>query len=186
MSLINGIHGRPSEKQKIQILVHGLKAAGKTTMLDKLKEGTIETPIPSIDCNVAQFAYGNMSITAREVGGRDTIQSLKKQYYQSTDAIIFVVDSSDHSRLNEARDEVMRLMHESHLHQAALLVFANKQDLPHAMSDDELSDKLGLTTFDDWPWSVYPSCACEGDGFYDGLDWLQSKLAEHRKTIAKE
>merc|ERR1719210_3015053 len=110
-------------------------------MLDRLKRSKIETTIPTIGFNVEKFDYRNLSIIAWDLGGRSTIQSFWKHYYQGTDAIVFVVDSTDHSRIDDARDELMRLLNEGHLRQAALLVFANKQDLPHAMSVTELSDK---------------------------------------------
>lgn len=185
MSLINGIFSAPLEKQETQILIHGLEAAGKTTMLDKLKRGRLEPTIPTIGFKVEKFYYRNLSIIAWDLGGRSTIQSFWKQYYEGTDAIVFVVDSTDHSRIDDARDELMRLMHESHLRQAALLVFANKQDLPRAMSVTDVIDKLGLTKFCDRRWSIHPSCASSGDGLYDGLDWLHSKVMEQREKKAK-
>jgi GTPase SAR1 family protein len=59
---------------------------------------------------------------------------LWKYYYQNTDAIIYVVDSADRERVRESADELRKLLNESELEKSALLVFANKQDLPGAMS----------------------------------------------------
>lgn len=41
--------------------------------------------------------------------------------------LIFVVDSNDRERVNEAREELMRMLAEDELRDAVLLVFANKQ-----------------------------------------------------------
>jgi ADP-ribosylation factor 1/2 len=60
------------------------------------------------------------------------------------------------------------------LKDAILLVFANKQDLPNAMTAAELTDKLGLHTFRQRQWYVQSSCAVSGDGIYEGMDWLSS------------
>lgn len=43
--------------------------------------------------------------------------------------LIFVVDSNDRERVNEAREELMRMLAEDELREAVLLVFANKQVL---------------------------------------------------------
>lgn len=41
--------------------------------------------------------------------------------------LIFVVDSNDRERVNEAREELLRMLAEDELRDAVLLVFANKQ-----------------------------------------------------------
>uniref|UniRef100_A0A1I8EGZ0 ADP-ribosylation factor 1-like 2 n=1 Tax=Wuchereria bancrofti TaxID=6293 RepID=A0A1I8EGZ0_WUCBA len=58
--------------------------------------------------------------------------------------LIFVVDSNDRERIEESRAELHKMLSEDELRDATLLVFANKQDLPNAMSAAELTDKLGL------------------------------------------
>lgn len=48
--------------------------------------------------------------------------------------LIFVVDSNDRERVNEAREELMRMLAEDELRDAVLLVFANKQVCPRRVS----------------------------------------------------
>lgn len=57
------------------------------------------------------------------------------------------------------------------LRDAVLLVFANKQDLPNAMSASEITDKLGLNELRQRKWYIQSTCATTGDGLYEGLDW---------------
>lgn len=52
-----------------------------------------------------------------------------------------------------------------------LLVFANKQDLPNAMSAAEITDKLGLHALRQRQWYIQSTCATSGEGLYEGLDW---------------
>jgi signal recognition particle receptor subunit beta len=90
--------------------------------------------------------------------------------------LIFVVDSNDRDRIGEAREELMRMLSEDELREAALLVFANKQDLPNAMSTAEMTEKLGLHSLRQRSWYIQAACATSGDGLYEGLDWLANVL----------
>nr|POE53036.1 adp-ribosylation factor [Quercus suber] len=128
----------------MRILMVGLDAAGKTTILYKLKLGEIVTTIPTIGFNVETVEYKNISFTVWDVGGQDKIRPLWRHYFQNTQGLIFVVDSNDRDRVVEARDELHRMLNEDELRDAVLLVFANKQDLPNAMNAAEITDKLGL------------------------------------------
>ncbi len=58
---------------------------------------------------------------------------------------------------------------------AALLVFANKQDLPNAMSVAEVTDRLHLHQLRNRRWFIQGACATSGDGLYEGLDWLSNQ-----------
>jgi len=74
------------------------------------------------------------------------------------------------------------MLNEEELRNATLLVFANKQDLPTAMSTSEISSALGLDSMRQRNWFVQPSCACRGDGLYEGLEWLTSALKISRRA----
>uniref|UniRef100_A0A3Q3XEM1 ADP-ribosylation factor-like protein 14 n=1 Tax=Mola mola TaxID=94237 RepID=A0A3Q3XEM1_MOLML len=189
-------------KKEMRILMVGLDAAGKTTILYKLKLGEIVTTIPTIGefstassldicsltqtniwllvgrpCfNVETVEYKNISFTVWDVGGQDKIRPLWRHYFQNTQGLIFVVDSNDRERINEAKEEVMRMLSEDELKEAVLLVLANKQDLPNALNAAEVTDKLGLHNLRSRNWYIQSTCATSGDGLYEGLDWLSSQL----------
>jgi ADP-ribosylation factor protein 1 len=114
-------------KKEMRILMVGLDAAGKTTILYKLKLGEIVTTIPTIGFNVETVEYKNISFTVWDVGGQDKIRPLWRHYFQNTQGLIFVVDSNDRERVGEARDELHRMLQEDELRDAVLLIFANKQ-----------------------------------------------------------
>jgi len=164
--------GRLASKPDVRILMVGLDAAGKTTILYRLKLGEIVTTMPTIGFNVETVSYKRINFTCWDVGGKDKIRPLWRHYYQSTQAMIFVVDSNDRDRMGEACDELHRMLNEEELQQATLLVFANKQDLPNAMNITEVTDQLGLHMLRQRKWSIQGSCACNGDGLYNGLDLL--------------
>jgi len=155
----------------------GLDAAGKTTILYKLKLGEIVTTIPTIGFNVETVEYKNINFTVWDVGGQDKIRPLWRHYFQNTQGLIFVVDSNDRERANEAAEELNKMLNEDELRDAAVLVFANKQDLPNAMSVAEVTDKLGLHSIRNRKWYIQSTCATSGDGLYEGLDWLSNVLS---------
>jgi len=156
----------------------GLDAAGKTTILYKLKLGDIVTTVPTIGFNVETVEYKNISFTVWDVGGQTKIRKLWRHYFQNTQGIIFVVDSNDRERIAEAESELKNMLQEDELRDAVLLVFANKQDLPNSMSAAELTDKLGLNDLRNRQWYIQATCATQGTGLYEGLDWLSNELAK--------
>merc|ERR1712227_438055 len=175
---ISSVFSRLFGKKQMRILMVGLDAAGKTTILYKLKLGEIVTTIPTIGFNVETVEYKNICFTVWDVGGQDKIRPLWRHYFQNTQGLIFVVDSNDRERISEAKDELQRMLTEDELREAHVLVFANKQDLPNAMTASELTDQLGLQSLRNRKWYIQATCATQGHGLYEGLDWLSNELAK--------
>ena len=141
-------------KEEKRILMVGLDAAGKTTILYKLKLGEVVTTIPTIGFNVETVEYRSISFTVWDVGGQDKIRPLWRHYYQNTQGIIFVVDSNDRDRIDAANEELHRMLNEDELRDAVVLVFANKQDLPNALSPADVTNKLGLPALRSRKWYI--------------------------------
>eukprot|EP00455_Lapot_gusevi_P011377 TRINITY_DN1523_c0_g2_i2.p1 TRINITY_DN1523_c0_g2~~TRINITY_DN1523_c0_g2_i2.p1 ORF type:complete len:195 (+),score=31.71 TRINITY_DN1523_c0_g2_i2:138-722(+) len=180
-------------KLEARILMVGLDAAGKTTILYKLKLGELLTTIPTIGFNVETVEYKSVTFTMWDVGGQDKIRPLWRHYYQGCDAIIFVIDSSDRERIDEAhgyqhnaKEELHHMLASSELKNAAVLVLANKQDLPRAMGVSEITERLALPSLsrgiDTRPWHVQACCAVTGEGIYQGLDWLSDTVNARRAS----
>eukprot|EP00048_Salpingoeca_helianthica_P020096 m.4796 g.4796 ORF g.4796 m.4796 type:complete len:277 (+) comp4392_c0_seq2:148-978(+) len=164
-------------KRETRLLILGLDAAGKTSMLYRLKLGEIVTTIPTIGFNVETVQYKNTNFTVWDVGGRDKIRPLWRHYYQDTDAIIFMLDANDRERLDSAREDLEELLREDLLRDCPLLVFANKQDLPNAASQATVSDALKLSSVHNRTWFVQPCSVTLGEGLYEGMEWLAHQLA---------
>ncbi|XP_075877715.1 ADP-ribosylation factor 1 [Nelusetta ayraudi] len=162
--------------KEMRILMVGLDAAGKTTILYKLKLGEVVTTIPTIGFNVETVEYKSISFTVWDVGGQDKIRPLWRHYFQNTQGVIFVVDSNDRERVGEAQDELYKMLQEDELRDAVILVLANKQDLPNAMNVAEITDKMNLHAIRTRHWFIQATCASTGDGLYEGLDWLCNEL----------
>lgn len=171
---------RMVSKEEMRLLMLGLDAAGKTTVLYKLKLGEVVTTIPTVGFNVESVEYKNISFTVWDVGGQDKIRRLWRYYFQGTQGLVFVVDSSDRDRVEDAREELMNVLGEDEMRDAALLVLANKQDLPGAMPAAELTEKLRLHSMRSRKWYIQSTCATSGDGLYEGMDWMSRVLSSRK------
>ncbi|ODQ52682.1 ARF/SAR superfamily [Saitoella complicata NRRL Y-17804] len=160
----------------------GLDAAGKTTILYKLKLNQSVTTIPTVGFNVETVTYKNVKFNVWDVGGQDKIRPLWRHYYTGTQGLIFVIDSQDRDRIDEARTELHRIISDREMKESLLLVFANKQDLGGAMTPSEVTERLQLGKLKERLWYVQPSCATSGEGLFEGLAWLSN----HVKTPAKK
>ncbi|KAL6044108.1 Arf GTPase arf1 [Balamuthia mandrillaris] len=167
-------------RKDVRILMVGLDAAGKTTVLYKLKLGEAITTIPTIGFNVETIQYKNVRFTMWDVGGQDKIRPLWRHYFQGTHGVIFVVDSNDRERMEEASEVLHRMLREDEMREAVVLVLANKVDLPGALSVAEVSDRLGLHGMRERKWFIQGTCATRGEGLHEGLDWLSQMMNERR------
>nr|XP_020742507.1 ADP-ribosylation factor 4-like [Odocoileus virginianus texanus] len=149
---ISSLFSRLFGKKQMRILMVGLDAAGKTTILYKLKLGEIVTAIPTIGFNVETVEYKNICFTVWDVGGQDKIRPLWRHSFQNTQGLTFVVDSNDRERIQEGAEELQKMLQEDELRDAVLLLFANKQDLPNAMAISKMTDKLGLQSLRNRTW----------------------------------
>jgi ADP-ribosylation factor protein 1 len=87
-----------------------------------------------------------------------------------------VVDSGDLDRMDEARETLTYLLESEELKDTSLLVYANKQDLPGALTVPQLTEKLGLNSLRNTKWFVQGTCGTRGDGLYEGLDWMTKNV----------
>ena len=122
-------------------------------------------------------------MTMWDVGGQDKIRRLWNHYYRGTDALIYVVDCSDVARVEEARVELHKVLDndEVKLTNRAVLVYANKQDLPNALPPSEMLSRLQLDRVRGVEWYCQGSVASEGKGLYEGLEWLNNALTRSKK-----
>ncbi|KZZ89185.1 Small GTPase superfamily, ARF type [Moelleriella libera RCEF 2490] len=199
-SQLSKVMGRIFGSKEMRLLMLGLDAAGKTTILYKLKLGQDVTTIPTVGFNVETVTYKNVKFNVWDVGGQDKIRPLWRHYFSGTQGLIFVIDSSDRARMDEARQELHRIINDREMKDSLLLVFANKQDLKEgtsvplastwrqdkndtemltvclAMKPQEVTEALQLSKLKDKVWYVVPSCATTGEGLLEGLAWLSNNV----------
>ncbi|KAK9213450.1 hypothetical protein WN943_002838 [Citrus x changshan-huyou] len=167
--------------KEARILVLGLDNAGKTTILYRLQMGEVVSTIPTIGFNVETVQYNNIKFQVWDLGGQTSIRPYWRCYFPNTQAIIYVVDSSDTERLVIAKDEFHAILEEEELRGAVVLIFANKQvsvitvfvifkDLPGALDDAAVTEALELHKIKNRQWAIFKTSAIKGEGLFEGLD----------------
>uniref|UniRef100_A0A6A7GAR2 ADP-ribosylation factor 6 n=1 Tax=Hirondellea gigas TaxID=1518452 RepID=A0A6A7GAR2_9CRUS len=162
-------------KSRIRVLLLGLDSAGKTTILYHLKHGKATNTVPTIGFNVETIKYKKIEMNIWDVGGQDRLRPLWRHYYSGTSGVVFVIDSSDKSRMDKARDELHLLMHEEELERACVLALANKQDLPGACSPEEVSELMEMDQISHLHQTL-PAVAKTGEGINEAMDWLMANM----------
>lgn len=118
----------------------GLDNAGKTTILKRLNGEDIDTIEPTLGFNINTLEHRGYTLNFWDVGGQRSLRSYWRNYFESTDGLVWVVDSADKMRLENCKDELNNLLQEERLAGATLLVLANKQDVPGALSSKDIKD----------------------------------------------
>nr|XP_024391669.1 ADP-ribosylation factor 2-like isoform X5 [Physcomitrium patens] len=144
--------------KEMRVVMLGLDAAGKTTILYKLHIGEILSTVPTIGFNVEKVQYKNVEFTVWDVGGQEKLRPLWRHYFNNTDGLIYVVDSCDRERISKAAAEF--------------------QDMKGALSTAEVCEQLGLFNLRNRRWQIQGTCAPKGEGLYEGLDWLATTLKQ--------
>jgi ADP-ribosylation factor 1/2 len=111
-----------------------------------------------------------MTVTAWDVGGRSNMRPLWRHYYSKSEGIVFVIDSNDRDRIEEAAEQLKRMLSEDELLGVPLLIFANKSDLPCALPPQEILKSLSLDSTRKY--HICQSVATTGQGLHDGMKWL--------------
>ncbi|XP_032240484.1 ADP-ribosylation factor [Nematostella vectensis] len=170
--------------RQVRIVMLGLDAAGKTTILYKLKLKETVSTIPTIGFNVETLQpTKNVTLTIWDVGGQDKIRPLWRHYFQGTEGLLFVVDSSDVLRMPEAKEELHGVLDSDEFRDVPVVVVANKQDLPNALKAGEMAKHLGLLQHKRNPWHVQEACATNGDGLYEAMDHMVRMVKDfHKRT----
>ncbi|CAG0898943.1 unnamed protein product [Cyprideis torosa] len=188
----------PLAEGTLHIVMLGLDSAGKTTALYRLKFDQYVNTVPTIgfNCEKIKGTTGRakgVSFLIWDVGGQEKVRPLWKSYTRCTDGIVFVVDSVDMERMEEAKVELNKVMKSPENSGVPILVLANKQDLPAARDSSEIEKMLGLHELSgpsgssahfphqQYLWHVQPTCAIIGEGLEEGIDALYEMILKRRK-----
>ncbi|GLJ38922.1 hypothetical protein SUGI_0793430 [Cryptomeria japonica] len=144
--------------KEMRVVMLGLDAAGKTTILYKLHIGEVLSTVPTIGFNVEKVQYKNVQFKVWDVGGQEKLRPLWRHYFNNTDGLIYVVDSVDRERIGRAKAEFEAIVNDPFMRNSAILVFANKQDMKGAMTPMEICEGFGLFNLRNRRWQIQVEC----------------------------
>ncbi|KAH7823758.1 Arf1m [Monocercomonoides exilis] len=190
MGLITSKIWRIFGTSKRNLHMIGFEDAGKTSILRKLIPNEFVQIIPILGANLEEVRYKRLTFTNMDIGGSQRIRRLEYHLCEKKDVIIFVIDSTEVSRLacstmecrDCVKDELHDLLKQKETGNVPLLIYANKQDLSGAVSPEYILEKLELDSLcAGRSWHIQPCSALTGDGLFDGLKWLEYEIALERK-----
>merc|ERR1712118_336077 len=112
MGLLSLLRKLKKTESEVRILMLGLDNSGKTSILKRLSDEDITHIMPTQGFNIKSLLHEGFKLNVWDIGGQKTIRPYWKNYSENTDALIYVVDSSDRRRLEEASDELQQLLEE--------------------------------------------------------------------------
>ena len=137
--------------------------------------GEVVHTSPTIGSNVEEVTWRNIHFIMWDIGGQENLRPSWSTYYQKTDVsgaahvygvqfVVCVVDSTDRERLHVVKEELYTMLANDALAKAAVLIFANKQDVDGAMTAAEISEEMNLTSVKTHRWQIQSCCALTGHG----------------------
>lgn len=151
----------------------GLHNSGKTTLVNVLASGEFtEDTIPTVGFNMRKITKGNVSMKLWDIGGQPRFRSMWERYCRSVNAIVFVIDSADSSKFEAAKTELKNLLDRPSLANIPVLVLGNKNDLPGALSVEEVIDVLDLKSVTEREIACYSISAKNQVNIDITLQWL--------------
>jgi len=166
--------------REFKILILGLANAGKTTILYQLHLGKVVQEKPTIGSNVEEVKNKNVKFQVWDLGGQESLRAAWSTYFQGTNGVIFVVDSTDRKNDVISKMELINVLNHDELKNSVFLIMANKQDIEGAMNAAELTEKLNLNEIKNHEWRIQACSAIKGEGLKEGLDWITDKLVEQK------
>lgn len=173
-------------KQEMELTLVGLQNSGKTTLVNVLSSGSFqEDMIPTVGFNMKKVTKGNVTIKMWDIGGQTRFRSMWERYCRGVNAIVYVVDSADKEKFELSKKELHELLAKPPLAGIPLLVLGNKNDLPEAVSVEELIDTLGLKELEGREVCCYSISAKNNVNIEITLQWLikHSKSASTASAV---
>ena len=169
-------------RNNFKIIILGMQNAGKTTILYRLSLGQLVKTTPTIGSNMEELQYENVKFQAWDLGGQESTRSVWDIYYMNTDGVIYVIDSQDENNYEESKNQFHKVLRNSTLKNATILIFANKQDLPGAKTINQIIQDYELDKIKNHSWQIQPCSALRGEGLIEGLKWLSEQLVFRGKN----
>lgn len=130
--------------------------------------------IPTVGFNVRKITKGGVTIKMWDIGGQPRFRSMWERYCRAVNAIVYMVDASDHEKIEASRNELHNLLDKPQLQSIPVLVLGNKRDLPNSLDEKELIEQMNLNAITDREICCYSISCKEKSNIDITLQWLIS------------
>uniref|UniRef100_A0A671U474 ADP-ribosylation factor-like 8A n=1 Tax=Sparus aurata TaxID=8175 RepID=A0A671U474_SPAAU len=130
-------------KEEMELTLVGLQYSGKTTFVNVIASGQFsEDMIPTVGFNMRKITKGNVTIKLWDIGGQPRFRSMWERYCRGVSAIVYMVDAADPEKIEASKNELHNLLDKPQLQGIPVLVLGNKRDLPGALDEKELIERM--------------------------------------------
>ena len=167
--------------KKANIVFLGLDNAGKSALLHVLKTDRVTQTRPTIHPHSEELKMGNLVLNTFDLGGHETARKIWKDYFPAVHAILFLIDSVDVKRFEEARKELENILETPELINIPIAILGNKIDMAGAVSEEELKAAIHydeLLARETRPMELFMVSVTKKIGFTRALEWVSSKLPD--------
>ena len=180
MGLLSIIKKTKAKEREMRILVLGLDNAGKTTCIKRFNNQDITTISPTLGFQICPLQFRGYTLNLWDIGGQQSLRSYWRNYFESTDGIVRVVDSNDAQRLGDCRRELHALLQEERLAGATLLLLMNKSGIPTALPVAEIAEIIGVDELRKGKRHAHlvKCSAVTGDGLLEGVEWIAGGISQ--------
>ncbi|KAJ0170447.1 hypothetical protein K1T71_013818 [Dendrolimus kikuchii] len=138
------IFRRRNVRRHIVLILIGLDNAGKTKTVNNLAGEKDDKVLPTVGFKAVNLVHKATPVTIYDLGGGPHFRQIWPQYYSEVHGVIFVIDSSDYSRLDECKIVLEEVLSHDKISGKPVLVLANKQDKNGALDDIDVVEKLNI------------------------------------------
>ncbi|KAB1258912.1 ADP-ribosylation factor-like protein 8A [Camelus dromedarius] len=171
----------------MEVTLVGLQYSAKTTFVNVIASGQFnEDMIPTVGFNMRKITKGNVTIKLWDIGGQPRFRSMWERYCRGVSAIVcgvnvlvptllsprYMVDAADQEKIEASKNELHNLLDKPQLQGIPVLVLGNKRDLPGALDEKELIEKMNLSAIQDREICCYSISCKEKDNIDITLQWL--------------
>nr|CAD7459151.1 unnamed protein product [Timema tahoe] len=104
----------------------------------------LDTVVPTVGFSSVKLSHRSYSVVIYDLGGGAQIRDIWHRYFVDVHGVIFVVDASDVSRLDEGRKVLETLLTHDKLAGKPVLLLANKQDKEGALDELDIVERLNV------------------------------------------
>ena len=175
--------------KEANIVFVGLDNAGKTTLLQMLKDDKYAQHQPTQQPHMEELAMGKIRFQTFDLGGHEIARKLWKDYCTVAQAVIFLVDAAARSRFPDAKRELDSILCMPELSTVPVAILGNKIDKKGAASEEELREQLGLQAETTWgkdpkkkagtgrPIEVFMCSIAQRMGYVEAFQWISNFLS---------
>uniref|UniRef100_A0A287B0I4 ADP ribosylation factor like GTPase 8B n=1 Tax=Sus scrofa TaxID=9823 RepID=A0A287B0I4_PIG len=122
-------------KEEMELTLVGLQYSGKTTFVNVIAVSALANPVIYFDLKIW------------DIGGQPRFRSMWERYCRGVNAIVYMIDAADREKIEASRNELHNLLDKPQLQGIPVLVLGNKRDLPNALDEKQLIEKMNCLLF---------------------------------------